>query len=441
MREKKPLRVALAGCGTVGSGVGEIIVNRAGELAARTGVRFEVGCVLVSDVTRKREVPFPAEVFTDDPQALLASEYDLLVEVIGGTDIARTVVLEALAAGKPVVTANKALLALHGAEVYAAARAGGTCVAFEASCAGGLPIIGPLLRGLQANRVRSIMGIFNSTCNFVLTSMLDGGMSYGDAVQEAQRLGYAEADPTLDVSGGDTAHKLCVLASLALGSNIEYERIARRGIDRLQLTDLRIAREMGYSCKLVGIGRRLTPAPTGQPQQLYLAVRPTLIHCDHLLAGLSGTRSGVLVDGDVVGETFYSGSGAGSLPTASAVVADMIEVATGSAQATFNQLCVYNDCTPPADYVDPEEAEDSYYVRFSFAPHRRADMLADVDHAWRDNPVKRLQTHVSRDDHVVVAITAPVKPKLLGAAVRSVAGHLQLSDEPVMLPVLEARGS
>lgn len=436
MGAEKTVKVALAGCGTVGSGVGEIVINRAAELAARTGLRFEVVRVLVTDRTRQRTAPFARSLYTDDPQELLAAGCDMVVEVMGGVTTARTVVMEALRASKPVVTANKALLALHGAEVYAAARAAGVCVAFEASCAGGLPIIGALLRGLQANRVHRVMGIFNSTCNFVLTSMLEGGMDFAAAVKEAQRLGYAEADPTLDISGGDTAHKLCILASLTLGGNIAFPRIALRGIDTLHLDDLRVAREMGYACKLVGIGRRMTPAATSAPQQLYLAVRPTLIAAGHRLATLSGTRSGVLVDGDVVGQTFYSGTGAGSLPTASAVVADMIEVATGAAQATFRSLRVYNDCTPAPTYVDAADVADPHYVRFSFPPDR-SDALADVEEAWSDAPFAKQRVHFAREQHAVAVLTAPARPQELHAAASAVAARVRCVGAPALLPVLE----
>jgi len=437
MNAERTIRIALAGCGTVGSGVLEIIINRAAALAERTGLRFEVASSLVSDLRKPRKLPIDGRLITDDPAKLLATDYDMLVEVMGGTGAARKVVLQALNAGKPVVTANKALLALHGAEVFAAARAHGTCVAFEASCAGGLPIVGAVLRGLQANRIDQLIGIFNTTCNFVLSSMLDGGMSFAQAVAEAQRCGYAEADPTLDVSGGDTAHKLTVMASLAFGRNIEYSQVALQGIQRLQVDDLRIAREMGYACRLLGIGRRI-PADAGAAhERVYLAVRPTLVPVDHPLASLSGTSSGLWVRGDAVGETFYAGKGAGSLPTASAVVADMIEVATGAALATFSHLRIHNDRTPPAEYLPADDALDPYCVRFGFDP-ARASALADVDRAWRDVPLARRSTRATADGLSVLAFTAPTTRKDLATVVRTVAGRLSPSAEPIVLPVLEA---
>ncbi len=432
MSEHRTLKVALAGCGTVGSGVAEIVVNRAEALARRTGLRFAITRALILDLNEKPSAPLADSVYTEDPADLLSADADMLVEVMGGTDTARDVVLAALAAGKPVVTANKALLALHGAELFRAARAAGTCVAFEASCAGGLPIVGTLLRGLQANHLDAILGIFNGTCNFVLSSMLDDGMSYADAVAEAQRCGYAETDPTLDVSGGDTAHKLTVLASLAFGYDLDFSQIAMQGIDTLQRDDLRIAQEMGYACKLLGIARR----GTGDSDAVHLAVQPTLVPAAHPLAGLSGADNGVWTRGDVAGETFYSGAGAGSLPAASAVVADMIEVATGAAQATFAGLQVYSDQTPAPEYADPDAAIEPFYVRFSFDPAHAAP-VADVERALRDVQVALERTHHAAGAHAVAVITKPIMRNRLRTALSIAAGNLQLTGEPVMLAVLE----
>jgi homoserine dehydrogenase len=431
MTTKRNIKVAVAGFGTVGSGVAEIVVNRGEALAARTGLRFEITRALVSNLHKQRDAPVDRALLTDDPEALLAADMDMLVEVVGGTDTARDVVLAALRKGIPVVTANKALLALHGAEIYRTARENKTCVAFEASCAGGLPIIGALLGGLQANQNDTILGIFNSTCNFVLTAMLDRGMRFADAVTEAQQCGYAEADPTLDVSGGDTAHKLTVLASLAFGLNLDFSKIAMTGIDSLQLIDLRIARALGFACKLIGVGRR------GQDRhdEIMLAVEPTLLPASHPLAGLTGTSSGVCVYGDVVGETSYAGAGAGSLPTASAVVADMIEVATGAAQATFDGLRMFNDQTPTPTYLDPASVRSSAYVRFSFDP-RHADPVADVKRVLADVELRVERIHLAADEHAVAVITAPVRRSNLRTAVRMAAGNLLLNGEPVILPVL-----
>ncbi|GJM25747.1 MAG: homoserine dehydrogenase [Phycisphaerae bacterium] len=362
MSDVKTIRVALAGCGTVGGGVAEIVINRGDALAARTGLRFEVVKALVSDASKKRDVPFDSSLFTDDPNELAAADVDMVVEVMGGTDTARDVVLAALSRGVPVVTANKALLAHHGAEIYETARNGNTCIAFEASCAGGLPIIGALLRGLLANRNTTIMGIFNSTCNYILTQMLSGGASYEAALRSAQESGYAEADPTLDVGGGDTAHKLTILASLAFGLNLDADQIPIEGIDGIELVDLQIAEDLGFMCKMLGIGRC---SEVAFDPLVSLRVHPTLLPYEHELAFMDGTSGAVLVMGDVVGKTFYSGAGAGSLPTASAVVADMVEVASGAAKQTFDQVQIHNDRTPEAAYFDAGQCEYAFYIRVS----------------------------------------------------------------------------
>lgn len=431
MQKSREIKVALAGCGTVGAGVCEVVLNRADELAARTGLQFKIVRVLVSDLGKDRGVPLDKSVFTDDPARFGEADADMVVEVIGGTTTAREVVLGALKRGAAVVTANKALLAMHGAEVYAAARASGACVAFEASCAGGLPIVGPILRGLQANRNQSLYGIFNSTCNFIITEMLERGATFDDAVRMAQERGYAEADPTLDVSGGDTAHKLTILTSLAFGVHVEFKRVALEGIQSLKAADLRIARQLGYSCKLLGISHR-TPAG------LSAAVHPTLVPKSHPLAGMSGTSSGVLVNGDVVGETFFAGAGAGSLPTASAVVADMIEVATGSAQASFHHLRVYNDLTLPPKYVDPADIPSGYYVRI------RADDPEGGKNAF-GHRLKELKLSVSKihavpSENALAAVIEPVTDRVIRVAL----SHLRdvsVGDGAVAIRILTQAGA
>jgi homoserine dehydrogenase len=426
MQAPKEIKVALAGCGTVGAGVCEIVVNRAEALFARTGLRFRIVGVLVADTAKDRGVPVDKKLFTDDAKALARTDADMLVEVIGGTRTAREVVLAALGRAMPVVTANKALLALHGPEIYAAARRSGACLAFEASCAGGLPIVGPILRGLQANRNQTLIGIFNSTCNFIITEMLERDATFDDAVRMAQQRGYAEADPTLDVSGGDTAHKLTILASLAFGMNVEFHRLAIEGIQSLQAADLRIARRVGYACKLLGVANRTGDA-------LSAAVHPTLVHATHPIAGMAGTSSGILVVGDVVGETFFAGAGAGSLPTASAVVADMIEVATGSAQASFDHLRVYNDLTAPPTYADPADLLSKYYIRVSVAdPDSRRGVVAD---RLKELGLPVTEVHAIPEERAVAAFVGPVTDRAVRAALAGLKDHSD-GDQPVAIRVL-----
>lgn len=431
MQEPREIKVALAGCGTVGAGVCEVVLNRAEDLAARTGLQFKIVRVLVSDLGKDRGVPLDKSVFTDDPARFNEADADMVVEVMGGTTTAREVVLGALKRGAAVVTANKALLALHGAEVYAAARASGACVAFEASCAGGLPIVGPILRGLQANRNQSLYGIFNSTCNFIITEMLERGAAFDDAVRMAQQRGYAEADPTLDVSGGDTAHKLTILTSLAFGVNVDFKRVSLEGIQSLKAADLRIARQLGYACKLLGISHRTAAG-------LSAAVHPTLVPKSHPLAGMSGTSSGVLVNGDVVGETFFAGAGAGSLPTASAVVADMIEVATGSAMASFNHLRVYNDLTSVPTYVDPADIPNRYFVRLGAASPESSKTA--FGNRLKELKLPGSELHAIAEESALVALIDPVTDRVVRAALPQLA-DLSNGDGPTAIRILTQAGT
>lgn len=421
MTRQNNIRVALAGCGTVGRGVCEIVGPRGDALAARTGLRFDVVRALVRDVAKPRQGVDPA-IITADIDDLIACKPDVVVEVMGGTTTARQVVLTALQSGIPVVTANKALLAEHGAEVYRTARENGTCVAFEASCAGGLPIVGALLHGLLGNRITRIAGIFNSTCNFVITQMLDAGIEFQAAVKQAQDAGYAEADPTLDVGGGDTAHKLTILASLAFGANVAFDQIPLTGIDRLSLVDLKTAQTLGYRCKLIGIGQRCDDG-------IMLDVRPTLVRSSHPLGPLSGTSSGVLVDGDVVGPTFYAGAGAGSLPTASAVVADMIDVAGGAAKSTFDTARMFNDQTAEPNYVSPDGVKSPFYVRFNCEPEYVDSVVA----ALTDAGVAVNSSQYMNAFRAVAIETQPVSLDRVREAARrtAIAG-----DEPVILHIL-----
>lgn len=420
------IRVALAGCGTVGRGVCEIVGPRGDALAARTGLRFDVVRALVRDTAKPRKGVDPA-IITTEVDDLVACKPDMVVEVMGGTSTARQVVLTALRSGIPVVTANKALLAEHGEEVYRTAREHETCIAFEASCAGGLPIIGALLHGLLGNRITRIAGIFNSTCNFVITQMLDGGIDYHTAVKQAQDAGYAEADPSLDVGGGDTGHKLTILASLAFGANIAFDQISLTGIDHLSPIDLKTAQTLGYRCKLLGVGQR-------SGDGIVLDVRPTLVRSSHLLGPLSGTSSGVLVDGDIVGQTFYAGAGAGSLPTASAVVADMITVASGAAQNTFDTARKFNDQTAAPNYVSPNGIESPFYLRFNCEP----DDVDSIVAALTDAGVAVRSSQYMDAFRAVAILTQSVTLECVRAAARRAA---IADDKPVILHVLSDDGN
>ena len=357
MNEKR-VRVGLVGFGTVGTGVAKLICEEGDAIAAKTGVRLELGCVVDVDTQKPRPVMLPDGVLTNDLNRLLEDRSLAVgIELVGGTGIAREIQLKMLRAGKDVVTANKALLAKHGAELYRVAHENGRCIAFEASCAGGIPIIGALRTGLAANQITGMLGIVNGTCNYILSGMSARDEAFATALAKAQKRGFAEADPTLDISGGDSAHKLTILASLAFGCEIALEDVFVQGLDGIAREDIRYGREMGYCLKLLAIGLR---NPQGQ---ISLRVHPSFIAADSWLARVDGSFNAISVFGSAVGETFYYGRGAGMMPTASAVVADLIDVALGNSKSTFEslQLKPREEVTPLLEKID--DSVSRFYVR------------------------------------------------------------------------------
>lgn len=356
--EDKHVRVGLVGFGTVGTGVARLITEGADAIAEKMGVRLELACVVDVDTTTPRPVPLPEGVLTNDIHRLLADESITIgVELVGGTGVARTIQLDMLRAGKDVVTANKALLAEHGAELYRVARQCGRCIAFEASCAGGVPIIGAIRTGLAANNVRAMYGIVNGTCNYILSNMSAKDEEFAAALAQAQKRGFAEADPTLDITGGDSAHKLAILASMAFGYEIALDDIFVQGIDGIAKEDIRYGREMGYCLKLLAIGSK------DERGRVSLRVHPSFIAAGCSLARVDGSFNAVSIFGSAVGETLYYGRGAGMMPTASAVVADILDVAMGNSRTTFEHLRL-----KPREDVIPliEDINDSvsrFYIR------------------------------------------------------------------------------
>jgi len=357
MQEKR-VRVGLVGFGTVGSGVAKLIAEEADTIAARMGIRIELACVVDTDIERPRPVRLPDGVLTTDLNRLLADDsISIGVELVGGTGIAREIQLRMLRAGKDVVTANKALLAEHGGELYRVAHENKRCIAFEASCAGGIPIISAIRTGLAANRITAMFGIVNGTCNYILSDMSSKNEKFSQALAKAQKQGFAEADPTLDLSGGDSAHKLAILASMAFGYEISLEDIYVEGIDGISKDDIRYGREMGYCLKLLAIGQR---NPEGK---ISLRVHPSFVGADSALARVQGSFNAISIFGSAVGETLYYGRGAGMMPTASAVVADIIDVAMGNSRTVFEHLRL-----KPHSEVEPliERIGDSvsrFYIR------------------------------------------------------------------------------
>jgi homoserine dehydrogenase len=315
-----PIRVGLLGIGTVGSGTFNVLRRNQTEITRRAGRGIEITMVADLDTARaKAVVGDSARVVADAREVIANPDIDIVVELIGGYGMARTLVLEAIAAGKHVVTANKALLAVHGTEIFAAARDKGVVVAFEAAVAGGIPIIKALREGLTANRIQWIAGIINGTTNFILSEMRAKGLDFGVVLKQAQELGYAEADPTFDIEGVDAAHKLTLMSAIAFGIPVQFESAHVEGISRLQAADITYAEHLGYRIKLLGITKRTSAG-------IELRVHPTLVPAKRLIANVEGAMNAVVVHGDAVGSTLYYGKGAGSEPTASAVIADLVDI-------------------------------------------------------------------------------------------------------------------
>jgi len=357
------LGVALVGCGTVGGATATLLTRDRELLASRLGPALELRHVVDTDLANARALGLAEGLLTADLDTALADEaVGVVVELIGGTTAARDVIERAVRAGKCVVTANKALLAHHGAELYALARDHGVSISFEASCAGGIPVLRALYDGLLANRIDALYGIVNGTCNYILTAMTQKGQRYADALAAAQADGLAEADPTLDVAGIDSAHKLAILAAIAFGAKIDFDAIPVSGIDSLELCDVSYGQELGYVVKLLAIATR-------QENGLSLRVGPAFISKEHPLAWVSGPFNAVSVYGHATGHTMYYGRGAGGMPTASAVVADLAAVATGTARERFNKLRLWPDLNRPAEQLPIGAARSRYYIRTTCEDH------------------------------------------------------------------------
>ncbi len=330
--ELKELRVGLLGIGTVGGGTYNVLTRNAAEITRRTGVAINVLQVADKNIDHAKQVTGGNTLLSTDAFAIVNNpDIDVVVELIGGYTLSKELVLKAIANGKHVVTANKALIALHGNEIFAAAQQAGVIVAFEAAVAGGIPIIKALREGLGANRIEWVAGIINGTTNFILTEMREKGLAFADVLGEAQRLGYAEADPTFDVEGIDAAHKLTIMAAIAFGMPMKFEQAYTEGITKLQQTDIKYAEELGYRVKLLGITKQTENG-------VELRVHPTLIPEKRLVANVNGAMNAVVVKGDAVGPTLYYGAGAGAEPTASAVVSDLMDVARLSSASAAQRV-------------------------------------------------------------------------------------------------------
>ena len=369
----KPIQVGLLGIGTVGSGVFTVLARNQEEIKRRAGRGIRIHMVADLDTKRAQEmVNGQAEVVADARKVIQNPEIDIVVELICGYGIAKDLVLEAIAAGKHVVTANKALIAVHGNEIFKAAHAKGVMVAFEAAVAGGIPIIKALREGLSANRIEWIAGIINGTTNFILSEMRDKGLDFNTVLKEAQRLGYAEADPTFDIEGIDAAHKATIMSAIAFGVPMQFAKAHVEGITKLSAIDIKYAEQLGYRIKLLGITKKV-------PSGIELRVHPTLIPTKRLLANVEGAMNAVQVHGDAVGTTLYYGKGAGSEPTASAVIADLVDVTrlqTADPENRVPHLAFQPDALQNTPILPMAEVTTSYYLRFAVAD--QAGVLAEI---------------------------------------------------------------
>ncbi|MBS7807072.1 homoserine dehydrogenase [Variovorax sp. PCZ-1] len=375
----KNIQVGLLGIGTVGSGVFAVLQRNFDEIQRRAGRGIEITMVADLDTARAKQIVGDKVQVVNDARAIIANpEIDIVIELIGGYGIAKALVLEAIASGKHVVTANKALLAVHGSEIFQAAQAKGVMVMFEAAVAGGIPIIKSLREGLTANRIQWIAGIINGTTNFILSEMRDKGLDFSVVLKEAQRLGYAEADPTFDIEGVDAAHKATLMASIGFGIPVQFDKAHVEGITALTATDIKYAEQLGYRIKLLGISKRREAADKSV-LGIELRVHPTLIPTKRLIANVEGAMNAVVVNGDAVGTTLYYGKGAGAEPTASAVIADLVDI-TRMQSATAAQRVPALAFQPGSMSAMPilpmSDVITSYYLRLRVADE--AGVLAKV---------------------------------------------------------------
>jgi homoserine dehydrogenase len=369
----KPINVGLLGIGTVGSGTWEVLNRNASEIQRRAGRAIRISTVADKDLARVRKIVGRKAAVTADAFAVVRDpEIDIVVELIGGYTVAKQLVLEAIAHGKHVVTANKALLATHGNAIFKAAQKMGVMVGFEASVGGGIPIIKALREGLAANRIEWIAGIINGTSNFILSEMRDKGLPFADALADAQARGYAEADPTFDIEGVDAAHKLTILSALAFGIPMQFRKAYIEGITKLTREDIAYAEQLGYRIKLLGITKKTRKG-------IELRVHPTLVPTRRLIANVEGVMNGILVNGDAVGPTLYYGAGAGGQPTASAVVADLVDITrliTADPEHRVPHLAFQPDQLSATPILGIEDVETSYYLRMRVAD--KPGVLADI---------------------------------------------------------------
>ncbi|MFP4155821.1 MAG: homoserine dehydrogenase [Halothiobacillaceae bacterium] len=416
----KPMKVGLLGLGTVGGGVVNVLARNAEEIARRAGRRIEVVHAAARRLDAPRICPTDGILLTTNPMEVVENpEVDVVVELMGGMRPAGDLIRRALSLGKPVVTANKALIALEGGELFEIAQDNGTLVAFEAAVAGGIPIIKAMREGLAGNRIEWLAGIINGTGNFILTAMRDEGRDFGDVLAEAQRLGYAEADPTFDVEGVDAAHKLTILAAIAFGMPLKFDEVYTEGISALTREDVAYAEELGYGIKHLGIARR-------REEGVELRVHPTLIPARRLIANVDGVKNAVLVWGDAVGPTLYYGAGAGDEPTASAVVADLVDVVrtlTADPNHRVPHLAVVPDQLTDMPVLPMDEVRTAYYLRLE--AYDQPGVLADIARILADAGISieaMIQKEAGEDSSYlpIIMLTHQIIESAMNEAIRQI---------------------
>ncbi len=416
----KPINVGLLGIGTVGGGTFTVLKRNEQEITRRAGRPIRITRVADKNLELARAVTQGQVTVGDDAHAVVNDpEIDIVVELIGGCGIARELVLEAIAAGKHVVTANKALLAKHGNEIFAAAQEKGVMVAFEAAVAGGIPIIKALREGLTANRIQWIAGIINGTTNFILSEMRDKGLPFAEVLAQAQTLGYAEADPTFDIEGVDAAHKLTIMAAIAFGIPMQFDKVYTEGISALDAADIRYAEQLGYRIKLLGITRKTA-------QGIELRVHPTLIPSRRLIANVEGAMNAVLVQGDAVGATLYYGKGAGAEPTASAVIADLVDVTrmlTADPEHRVPHLAFQPKSVVDTPILPMAEVETCYYLRLRVED--RPGVLADITRILADQEISidamiQREPGEGEDQTDIIMLTHLARERRIDAAIAKI---------------------
>lgn len=431
----KTVKIGLVGYGTVGTGVAKILFENADAITKRTGLQLELTRVVDRDTTSPRAFQLPEGILTDELGVLLEDKsIDIALELVGGTTFAKDLQLKLLLSGKHVVTANKALLAEHGPELFREALDAGRCIAFEASCCGGIPIVSALRTGLAANQIDAFYGIFNGTCNYILTNMTQHGAAFSDVLKEAQEKGFAEADPTLDINGMDTAHKLAILAGLAFNCKIGMNDIYVEGIENVDIADIRNAMEMGYILKLLAIGEKDADG------RISLRVHPAFISDHTPLGQVDGPFNAVSVFGNAVGNVMLYGRGAGMMATASAVVADIIDIALGNSQPMFENLAMAREVKRSATFKPMDELNGRFYIRIMakdepgvFAKYalvlgkHEISISGVIQHEWTgpDNTVP------------VIITTHPTQQKNITAALLELEQMDVISGKPVCIRIVD----